>query len=128
MTTDTERLRELLAKASIAEIVDDAGWSLSLCFGKDCDGMRELSDNLRALPDEIDRLRAELSKERHAHNKTQFDLAQTQVKAEKMVEAVNSADLLSTTLLPGLRIVSLEYSNNADGLHAYEALTEWSTK
>lgn len=37
--------------------------------------------------DELDRLRAELSEERHAHNKTQFDLAQARKEPEQLRKA-----------------------------------------
>ena len=48
---DTDELRELLAKATPVEIKDEAGWSLSLCFGhgdKGRDAMRQFCDTLIA--------------------------------------------------------------------------------
>lgn len=42
------------------------------------------ASELIAAADELDRLRAELSEERHAHNKTQFDLAQVKGAASSM--------------------------------------------
>lgn len=44
-------LRGALAEASLVEIVDDCGWSLSLCFGKGDaarDKMRAVSEMIRA--------------------------------------------------------------------------------
>lgn len=54
MTTDTAQLR---------------------CYCDDCGGPDDPCPVCQAA-DELDRLRAELSEERHAHNKTQFDLAE----------------------------------------------------
>lgn len=174
MTTDTDKLREILTKATPGEWRATPFSSVVGCpitsqpdpkkntvilagvHGAFRDDYRaEVEANASAivalhnaaptLLDELDRLRAELSEERHAHNKTQFDLAQAQAKAEKLAEALKGHE----THMAQMQAFAVQYltakasrDNFIDAMiyrldgpeqravqkSARQALTEWSAK
>lgn len=58
MTTTAKDLRALLEQMIIVEHVDCGNWVLEIHFGNRCDDMRTLSNYLRDLRDNIDKLEA----------------------------------------------------------------------
>lgn len=66
---DTNALRGLLAD-------DHERGCEGRCYSCSCGYDAAVEQGMKDAADELDRLHADLSEERHAHNKTQFDLAQ----------------------------------------------------